>query len=104
MANIKLYKDNKLVLDKDGNKVNDLYTFDNITYAKEKNILTREDENFCFYLDFNNETSKITIKENNYELNINLEVKEKKLSTKKHEIVYNIQSEENIENKVQITF
>lgn len=104
MVSIKLFKNGTSVLEKAGKRDEQVLTFDNITYNLNDQILIREDDNFRFYLDFNKNISEITIKENNYKLNLKIKVINKSISNNIHEIYYNIESENVIENKIIITF
>jgi hypothetical protein len=104
MVSIKLFKNGTSVLEKEGKRDEQVLTFDNITYNLNDQILIREDDNFRFYLDFNKNISEITIKENNYKLNLKIKVINKSISNNIHEIYYNIESENVIENKIIITF
>jgi hypothetical protein len=104
MISIKLFKNGDSVLEKEGKRDEQVLTFDNITYNINDQILIREDDNFRFYLDFNKSISEVTIKENNYKLNLKIKVINKSISNNIHEIYYNIESENVIENKIIITF
>lgn len=104
MVSIKLFKNGDSVLEKEGKRDEQVLTFDNITYNINDQILIREDDNFRFYLDFNKSISEVTIKENNYKLNLKIKVINKSISNNIHEIYYNIESENVIENKIIITF
>lgn len=104
MIKIVLYKNNKIVLEKEGKIQENLIFFDNIIYDLNAETLIREDANFKFYLDFLNEKSEVTIKENDYLLNLQIKVIKKNITNNKHEIYYNIESENVIENCIVITF
>ena len=68
MAKLELYKDNELVLSVDGKVDNDLLVFGNIVYDMINDTLIREDASFRYFLDFQNSTSEIIIKEQDYHL------------------------------------
>lgn len=104
MAKIELYKNCKKVLEKDGNQKENLYYFDNIIYNPTTKTLIREDNNFKYFIDFDNSFSEVTIKENNYSLNIKIVIVNLIINKNIHEISYNIESEATIENKIVITF
>ena len=91
MAKIKLYKNDNLVLEHDGDiQDNNLLVFENIVYDPEKFILIRENDDFKFELDFKCSLAIITLK--------------KEIGNDSHKIYYNIESEEVISNVLEITF
>ena len=104
MIKIFLYKNNELVLEKEGLLQDNNYIFDNIIYSFIDLTLIREDDNFKYVIDFANENATVTIKENNYSLNIKVKVVDIIKEESYHEIKYNIESEELIENKLVIYF
>lgn len=104
MVKIKLFKDDELVLEKDGIIENNSYIFDNITYIPAKNILIREDDNFKYLLDFKNNNATVTIKQNNFSLNLIINTNDIKISNNCHKIYYTIESDDLINNRVEITF
>lgn len=104
MAKLELYKDNELVLSADGKVDNDLLVFGNIVYDMINDTLIREDASFRYFLDFQNSTSEIIIKEQDYHLNLKIVVERKINGINSREIYYNIESEDRIKNRVVLTF
>lgn len=104
MIKIKLFKNDELVLEKEGILEDNIFLFDNISYNKDNLVLVREDDNFKFSLDFKQNKAEVLIKENDYQLDLKLETKDKNISDDCHKIYYNIESEEVINNKLEITF
>lgn len=104
MPKIKLFKDEKLILEKTGIKDKDNYIFDNIVYNSKDINLIREDDNFKYLLDFKNNTATVTIKQNNYSLDLILNTTDIKRNNKNHKIYYTIESDDLINNRVEITF
>lgn len=104
MANIKLYKNDKLVLEHDGVLNNDLLVFENIVYDPEKYILIRENDDFKFELDFKCSLAIITLKKEGHSLDLNLSNVKREIESNNHKIYYNIESEEVISNILEITF
>lgn len=102
MNKIKLYKNNNLVFEKEGTKTNNIFEFENIRFDNLNNILIREDENFKYELDFKNNNAVVIIKSQNYTLNLLLTTKEIIKKENKVIIIYNIESDENSENKIEI--
>ena len=104
MVKLNLYKNNQIVLTKEGILNNDVFIFDNIIFNKNKNTLTREDDNFKYFLNFDEEIAEVTIKEQDYILDLSIKLIEKNINKKTIEIIYTIESEEVIENKLEIIF
>jgi hypothetical protein len=104
MAEIKLYKNGELVFTKTGKEDKGIFIFDNIMYDSMNCLLIKEDNSFKYTLDFKNSTSEITLKENDYKLNLKLRVTNMKLDKSTHNIYYNIESEKLIKNNIIITF
>ena len=105
MAKIKLYKNDNLVLEHDGDiQDNNLLVFENIVYDPEKFILIRENDDFKFELDFKCSLAIITLKKEGHSLDLNLSNVKKEIGNESHKIYYNIESEEVISNVLEITF
>lgn len=100
MAMIELYKDNELIFKKNGMLKDKFYIFDNIKYDYINNILIREDDDFKYCLNFNEKEAIVTIKQNNFNLDLSLEIKSINLNKNLHEIIYKIESDESKENKI----
>ena len=66
MSKLVLYKNKDKVFEKEGTINNNLFNVENITFNLENNVLTREDDNFKYELDFINENALVLIKEKNY--------------------------------------
>ena len=97
MIKIELYKNGDLVLSSDGKIDDRLLVFD-------KDVLIREDASFRYLLDFKNSTSEIIIKEQDYHLNLKIDVLSVNKENKRREIYYNIESETQINNRIVLTF
>ena len=104
MAKLTLYKNNSVVLTKDGTFSENIFRFDNIIFDKEQKFLVREDDNFKYLLDFKGESAEITIKEQDYVLDLDLKVLDSNFDDDFIEITYTIESENVIENKLVIFF
>lgn len=104
MAKLTLYKNNSIVLTKDGTFSENIFVFDNIIFDKNQKTLVREDGNFKYLLDFKNEIAEVTLKEQDYVLDLNLNVLDKSFDADFIEITYTIESENIIENKLVIFF
>ena len=104
MNKVFLYKNGELVLEKTGTKENNNLLFENIVFDLNLMVLTREDDNFKYVLDFKNESALVLIKENNYSLNIKINVLSLIEGVGYIEIKYNIESEVLIENKIIINY
>lgn len=104
MGKIKLYKNDNVVLEKEADKVeNGLYYFDNIVYDSNTLTLIREDANFKFELQFNESLAVVTLKQEGTGLDLDLSNVIKEVTDKMHKIYYNIESEETINNMLEIT-
>ena len=102
MAKIKLYKNDNLVLEHDGDtQDNNLLVFENIVYDPNKFILI---DDFKFELDFKCSLAIITLKKEGHSLDLNLSNVKKEIGNDSHKIYYNIESEEVISNVLEITF
>lgn len=104
MIKMELYKDGDLVLSTDGKIDDRLLVFGNIIYDLDKDVLIREDASFRYLLDFKNSTSEIIIKEQDYHLNLKIDVISVNNENKRREIYYNIESETQINNRIVLTF
>ena len=101
---LNLYKNGKLELSLNGYINNNIVLFDNITYDKEKIILIREDETYKYIIDFNNNSASIELKEYGQILPLLVNNIEKNISDNKHIIKYNIESEDDVLNELEIIF
>ena len=99
MIKIELYKDGDLVLSSDGKIDDRLLVFGNIVYDLDK-----DDASFRYLLDFKNSTSEIIIKEQDYHLNLKIDVLSVNKENKRREIYYNIESETQVNNRIVLTF
>ena len=104
MMVLNLYKNGKLELSLNGYINNNIILFDNITYDKEKIILIREDETYKYIIDFNNNSASIELKEYGQILPLLVNNIEKNISDNKHIIKYNIESEDDVLNELEIIF
>lgn len=102
MLKIELIKNGKTVFEKFGIRENEKLKFENISYDPSLYILTREDDNFKYTLDFSNEEAIVLLKEKNFELKLNLKVINLDVFDSVHEIVYNIESDDEIQNKIVV--
>ena len=67
-------------------------------------ILIREDNTFKYIIDFNTCTASIELKEYGQTLPLLVHNVEKNINNRKHKTKYNIESEENIINELEIIF
>ena len=104
MVKISLFKNGELVLAKNGKLLNNDLVFENIVYNIDNCILTREDASFKYELDFKNETSIVILKEQDYILNLIIKVKSKIIRNNYHKISYTIESENLINNELEVIF
>lgn len=102
MNKIILYKNNNIVFEKTGTIKNNIFQVDNINFDIEKCILTREDDNFKYELDFQNNNALVIMKLNNYSLNLILDTKEIIKTNEKITIKYYIESDDKISNQIDI--
>lgn len=102
MSKLVLYKNKEKVFEKEGSITGNLFKVENITFNLDNNILTREDDNFKYELDFVSENAFILIKEKNYSLNLLIKTKEINNDNKIIKIIYNIESDEDSENIIEI--
>ncbi len=100
MLKIELIKNGDIVFTKEGFKEKEILWFENISYDPEKYILIREDDNFKYTLDFLKEEAIVLLKEKNFELRLDLKVMSLDVSDIAHTIVYNIESDDDIQNKI----
>ena len=101
---LNLYKNRKLELSIKGKKENNFLIFDNIIYDIENNILIREDNEFKYIMDFKNKEVNIELKDYGKSLNMDIKIIKMELNLKKHLIIYSIESDDLIENKLEILF
>ena len=101
---LNLYKKRKLELSIKGKKENNFLIFDNIIYDIENNILIREDNEFKYIMDFKNKEVNIELKDYGKSLNMDIKIIKMELNLKKHLIIYSIESDDLIENKLEILF
>lgn len=104
MAKLKLLKNNNIVFEKEGILKNNLFTTENIQIDTINHILTREDKNYKYTLNFKNNNAEIILKEHNYILNINLTTTSILKTDTYLEIIYTIESEEKVNNTILLTF
>lgn len=102
MNKIILYKNNNIVFEKNAIIENNILKVDNIIFDIEKCILTREDDNFKYELDFKNNNALVLMKSNNYSLNLLLDTKEIMTTKDKITIKYYIESDDKISNQIDI--
>lgn len=102
MNKIILYKNNNIVFEKNAIIENNILKVDNIIFDIEKCILTREDDNFKYELDFKNNNALVLMKSNNYSLNLLLDTKEIMTTKEKITIKYYIESDDKISNQIDI--
>ena len=101
---IKLYKNGKIVLEENGRLDNNEAIFGNIVYNIENLTLVRQDASYKYSLDFMNDNALVELKEYNTSLPLRIKVVNKEINSNFHRIAYNIESEEIIENTLEIIF
>ena len=104
MMILNLYKNGKLSLTLNGSINDNKGIFDNIIYDIEKMILIREDNTYKYVIDFKQKSAILELKE--YKQTLPLVVKNIKIevNNNKHKIAYNIESEEDILNELEVIF
>ena len=101
---MKLYKNGKEVLSASGKLDHNDAVFENTVYDIEKHILTKEDASYKYLLDFDNDKAIVDIKDYNHSLLLKIKTIKKEITSSKHKITYNIESEIKIENILEIIF
>lgn len=104
MNKLKLYKNENLVFEKEGKIENNIFYTDNIQLDLKNYILIREDQEFKYELNYNNNKANITLKEQNYNITIGINTKSIILTEKYLEIKYSIETEEEVNNIIILTF
>lgn len=104
MIKLKLLKNEQIVFEKEGTITNNIFTTENIQIDIINHILTREDNNYKYILDFKQNNAEIKLKEHNYTLNINLTTTSILKTENYLEIKYTIESEEKVNNTILLTF
>ena len=104
MSKIKLYKNNSLVFEKDGNINDNIFEVENIKVDLLNHILYREDASYKYTLDYKQNNANIELKEHNCNLNLLLETKSILKNDEYLRIIYSIESEEKIDNILEIYF
>lgn len=104
MSKIKLYKNNSLVFEKDGNINDNIFEVENIKVDLLNHILYRENDSFKYTLDYKQNNANIELKEQNYTLNLLLETKSILKNDEYLKIIYSIESEDKIDNTLEIYF
>ena len=104
MSKIKLYKNNSLVFEKDGNINDNIFEVENIKVDLLNHILYREDASYKYTLDYKQNNANIELKEHNYSLNLLLETKSILKNDEYLRIIYSIESEDKIDNILEIYF
>lgn len=101
---LNLYKNGKLVLTAEGELKGIEAVFGNIVYNTKEHTLVREDASYRYLLDFKCEEASVLLKE--YDKTLPLKIKTVSINTDKklHKIAYNIESEETIENVLEVIF
>lgn len=104
MTKLKLLKNEQIVFEKEGTINNNIFTTENIQIDIINHILTREDNNYKYTLDFKKNNAEIILKEQNYILNINLTTNNILKTENYLEIKYTIEIEEKVNNTILLTF
>ncbi len=104
MTKLKLLKNEQIVFEKEGTINNNIFITENIQIDIINHILTREDNNYKYTLDFKKNNAEIILKEQNYILNINLSTNHILKTENYLEIKYTIESEEKVNNTILLTF
>lgn len=78
------------------------FYFDGFKYTYMDKVLYKDGKNELIKLDFNNKKCLISLKNNNYELFLSINLTKFVEEDNFIEIIYAIESEENVENKVII--
>lgn len=104
MSKIKLFKNNSLVFEKEGNINDNFFEVDNIKVDLINHILYRENDSFKYTLDYKQNNANIELKEQNYTLNLLLETKSILKNDEYLKIIYSIESEDRIDNTLEIYF
>ena len=101
---LNLYKNGKLVLTADGKLEGDEAVFGNIVYHLVDHTLIRQDASYKYFLDFKNEEAEVELKEYNHVLPLTIKTVAIECTDKIHKISYNIESEQTIENVLEVIF
>ena len=102
MVKIYLYKNDELVLTKEGKKEDNEYVFGNIVYNYDNHTLIREDASFRYLLDFKNNSALVLIKEQNFSLDLEINTLSIKENDKYLKVEYVIESDDKIHNTLKI--
>lgn len=101
---LNLYKNGKLVLTAEGELQGDEAVFGNIVYNIVEHTLIRQDASYKYLLDFKNEEAEVELKEYNQSLPLTIKTVSIECDDKLHKIAYNIESEQTIENVLEVFF
>ena len=104
MSKIKLYKNTSLVFEKEGNIKDNIFEVENIKVDLINHILYRENESYKYTLDYKQNNANIQLKEHNYTLNMLLDTKSILKTDEYLKIIYSIESEDKIDNTLEIYF
>lgn len=104
MSKIKLYKNTSLVFEKEGNIKDNIFEVENIKVDLINHILYRENESYKYTLDYKQNNANIELKEHNYTLNMLLDTKSILKTDEYLKIIYSIESEDKIDNTLEIYF
>lgn len=104
MSKIKLYKNASLVFEKEGNIKDNIFEVENIKFDLINHILYRENDSYKYTLDYKQNNANIELKEHNYSLNMLLDTKSILKTEDYLKIVYSIESEDKIDNTIEIYF
>lgn len=101
---LKLYKNENLVFEKEGKIQNNMFYTDNIQLDIINYILIREDKDFKYELNYKLNQANINLKQQNYDITINIDTKNIVTKDNYLEINYSIASEEEVNNTIILTF
>ena len=92
------------IYEKDGNINDNIFEVENIKVDLLNHILYREDASYKYTLDYKQNNANIELKEHNYSLNLLLETKSILKNDEYLRIIYSIESEDKIDNILEIYF
>lgn len=109
LINFKLQKNEEIIINKTNincidqhNKIT--FVIDGIKYSYNNNVFTKSTKEDIITLNLKNNTSKITLKPQNINLNLNIFVIENKKTDNIISIKYKIETEKNIINTITIEY
>ena len=99
---LNLYKNNNLELTVSGILHKDKAIFNNIVYDIKNKILIKDEETYKYSIDFSHNEAIVELKEYGYFLSLNVKIIEIIEQKDKYQIMYQIESEDDVINKIEI--